>query len=157
MLSPRTLFYIVVAGSIGFGLGDPASMVKCAARDIAIRATAQATEQEKKMSDNVAGESPIACNLNALDKEQRRRHQSLTAQLRATVQETRELPDGYSLRLPSDEATIQRTAEWITLERRCCPFLAFGLEAGREGGPLWLSLTGREGVKPFLKIELGIK
>jgi hypothetical protein len=157
MLSPGTLFHIVVAGSIGLGLGGPASVVKYAACDIAIRATAQAKEQEKKMSDNVAGESPIACNLNAIDRERRRRHQSLTAQLRAAVQETRELPDGYSFRLPSDEATFQMTAEWITLERRCCPFLAFGLEAGRENGPLWLSLTGREGVKPFLKIELGIK
>jgi hypothetical protein len=157
MLSPRTLFHIVAAWAVGFGLGEPASVVKCAACDIAIRADAKATEQEKKMSENVAGESPIACHLNALDREQRRRHQSLTAQLRAAVQETRELPDGYSFRLPSDEATIQRTAEWITLERRCCPFIDFGLEAGREGGPLWLSLTGREGVKPFLKMELGIK
>jgi hypothetical protein len=59
--------------------------------------------------------------------------------------------------LPSDEETIQMTAEWITLERRCCPFIAFGIEVGHEGGPLWLSLTGREGVKPFLKIELGVK
>ena len=109
------------------------------------------------MSESVVSESPIACNMNALDKEQRRHHQSLTAQLRAAVQETRELPVGYSFRLPSDEATIQRAAEWITLERRCCPFLAFGLEAGRENGPLWLNLTGREGVKPFLKIEFGIK
>jgi hypothetical protein len=157
MLSTRTLFHIVTAGAVGLCLGSPASVVKCAACDIAIQANAQATEQEKKMSENVGGESPIACNLNALDREQRRRHQSLSAQLRAAVQETRELPDGYSFRLPSDEATIQRTAEWIVLERRCCPFIAFGLEAGRENGPLWLSLTGREGIKPFLKIELGIK
>src|SRR5262245_16685778 len=117
----------------------------------------QTITQEKKMSENVAGESPIACNLKALDSEQRRRHQSLTTQLRAAAQESRELPDGYSFRLPSDEATIQWIAEWITLERRCCPFLAFGLEAGRDKGPLWLSLTGREGVKPFLTIEFGIK
>jgi hypothetical protein len=138
----RILFYIITiaVGSVGFGLADRASIT-----------------QEKKMSENVAGESPIACNLKALDSEQRRRHQSLTAQLRAAVQESRELPDGYSFRLPSDEATIQRTAEWITLERRCCPFLAFGLEVDRENGPLWLSLTGREGVKPFLKLEFGIK
>jgi hypothetical protein len=157
MLCPRTLFHIVAAGAVCFGLADPASVVKCSARDIAIQASVQAIEQEKKMSDKVAGESPIACNLNALDRERRRRHQSLTAQLRAAVQETRELPDGYSFRLPSDEAAFQMTAEWITLERRCCPFLAFGLEAGRENGPLWLSLTGREGVKSFLKMELGIK
>jgi hypothetical protein len=43
------------------------------------------------------------------------------------------------------------------MARRCCPFLAFRLEAGRENGPLWLNLTGREGVKQFLKIELGVK
>jgi hypothetical protein len=155
MLSSRTLFRIAVIGYLGFGLGSLATPVKCVTCDIAIRANDRAIEQEKKMSENVAGESPIACNLNALDREQRRRYQSLTAQLRAAVQETRELPDGYSFRLPSDEAMIQRTAEWITLERRCCPFLAFGLEAGRENGPLWLSLTGREGVNPFLKDELG--
>jgi hypothetical protein len=155
----RIFFHIItiVVGSVGFGLADRASVVNCAACDNERRADTQTITQEKKMSENVAGESPIACNLKALDREQRRRHQSLTAQLRAAVQESRELPDGYSFRLPSDEATIQRTAEWITLERRCCPFLAFGLEVGREKGPLWLSLTGREGVKPFLKIEFGLK
>jgi hypothetical protein len=58
----------------------------------------------------------------------------MTAQLRAAAQETRELPDGYSFRLPSDEATIQRTAEWITLERRCCPFIAFGLRVWQRFG-----------------------
>ncbi len=157
MVSPRKLLSILAAVSVWFGLGGPPSVVKCDACDRAISVTTQATEQEKKMSDNVAGESPIACNLNALDREQRRRHQALTAKLRAAVQEMRELPDGYSFRLPSDEAMIQGTAEWITLERRCCPFLAFGFEAGRENGPLWLNLTGREGVKPFLKIEFGIE
>ena len=109
------------------------------------------------MSENVTDEWPIACNMKALDRKQRQRHQLLTAQLHAAVQETSELPDGYSFRLPSDEGTIQRTAEWITLERLCCPFISFGLEVGRESGPLLLRLTGREGVKPFLKLELGIK
>lgn len=102
-------------------------------------------------------ESPIACNMDALDKEQRQHHKLLTSQLQTAIQETRELKDGYSFRLPSDESMIQKTAEWITLERRCCPFIDFGLEVDREGGPLWLSLTGREGVKPFLKMELGVK
>jgi hypothetical protein len=157
MFSPKALFSIIVAGSVLIGLDGPASFVECTGWETTIRTVIQSTEQEKKMSENVATESPIACNLNALDKENRRLHQSLTAQLRAAVQETLELPDGYSFRLPSDEATIQRTAEWITMERRCCPFLAFGLEAGRENGPLWLNLTGREGVKQFLKIELGVK
>src|SRR5262245_2474297 len=157
MLSRRTLFRIVIAGSVVLGHAWAISTLNCATCYVNLRANAQAIKQEKKMNENGANESPIACNLNALDREQRLRHQSLTAQLRSAAQETRELADGYSFRLPSDEATIQRIAEWITLERRCCPFIAFGLEVGREGGPLWLSLTGREGVKPFLKIELGAK
>jgi len=109
------------------------------------------------MSEKITDESPIVCNMEGFDRKQRERHRLLTAQLHTAVQETRELADGYSFRLSSDEATIQSTAEWITLERRCCPFIAFGIEVGRENGPLLLNLTGREGVKPFLKIELGIK
>jgi hypothetical protein len=156
MLSPKTLFHIVMAVLVGLSPELSASPVKSATCDIEIMANAQAIEQERKMNENGAGESPIACNLNALDKEQRRRHQSLTAELRAITQETRELPDGYSFRLPSDEATVQRTAEWVVMERRCCPFIDFKIEVGREGGPLLLSLTGREGVKAFLKMELDI-
>src|SRR5262245_26905696 len=140
MLSYRILSRIVTAG-----------LLAC------IPAGAQAIQEGKKMSEKVTDESPIACNMKTLDGKQRQRHRLLTAQLHAAVQETRELPDGYSFRLPSDKAMIQKTVEWITLERRCCPFIAFGIEVGRENGPLLLNLTGREGVKPFLKIELGMK
>lgn len=111
--------------------------------------------QEKQQPTR--SESPIFCNMNALTKEQRQRHKALSVELRAAVQEIRELPDGYSFRLPSDEAMLQKAVEWVTMERRCCPFIAFGIEVEREGGPLWLKLTGREGVKPFLKTELGIE
>ncbi|HEY6402659.1 MAG TPA: hypothetical protein VI479_14680 [Blastocatellia bacterium] len=152
MFSLRTLFQIVAAWLAGFSLVSLAYHTEVQAYPQAIR-----QEKEKKMNKSVTSESPIACNMSALDREQRRRHQSLTKQLRAATQETRERPEGYSFRLPSDETTIQRAVEWITLERRCCPFIAFGIEVGREGGPLWLSLTGREGVKPFLKMEFGLK
>lgn len=110
--------------------------------------------QEKQQPTR--SESPIFCNLNALTKEQRQRHKALSVELRTAVQGMRELPDGYAFRLPSDEAMMQKTMEWVVMERRCCPFIAFALEIEREGGPLWLKLSGREGVKPFLKLELNI-
>jgi hypothetical protein len=37
----------------------------------------------------------------------------------------------------------------------CCPFFGFALEMEPEGGAVWLSLTGREGVKPFIIAEIG--
>ena len=45
-------------------------------------------------------------------------------------------------------------AEFIALERLCCPFLNFGLEIKAEGGPVWLRLSGREGVKAFIREEI---
>jgi hypothetical protein len=157
MLGPRMLFYILTAWWVGLGLWNSPTINKYPSCDLKVRNKAQTTQEEKKIGEKVADESPIACNMKALDRKQRQRHRLLTTQLHASVQETRELADGYSFRFPSDEATIQKAAEWVTLERRCCPFITFGIEIGREGGPLLLRLTGREGVKPFLKMELGIK
>ena len=100
-------------------------------------------------------ESPIACVMAALDEEQRRRRAELEAGLGARIEEVRELADGYAARLPSDARTLVEVAEFVTYERLCCPFLDFGIRVEREGGPLWLTLTGREGVKEFVREEFG--
>jgi len=73
--------------------------------------------------------------------------------LKAAVKETRELQDGYAVRLTADPTRLREAAEWIALERRCCPFLALGLE-WQEGGTVWLRLTGGPGVKAFLARQL---
>jgi hypothetical protein len=40
------------------------------------------------------------------------------------------------------------------LEKLCCPFLNFTLEVEAENGSVWLGLTGREGVKAFVREEI---
>ena len=45
-------------------------------------------------------------------------------------------------------------AKFIENERLCCPFFKFGLELGPENGPLWLRLSGGEGVKEILQTTL---
>ena len=102
-------------------------------------------------------DSPLVCNLDAMDNEQRNRYRAVLDQLRKSVQEIRELSTGYAFRHLSDTSTILLVAEFITLERLCCPFLDFALEIEREGGPLWFRMTGPEGVKHFLRAELGFE
>jgi hypothetical protein len=51
---------------------------------------------------------------------------------------------------------IVKAAEFMALERLCCPFLNFVLEIEPDQGPLWLKLTGPEGVKQVLQTELGL-
>lgn len=101
------------------------------------------------------GEERFACNLKALSKEQRATHVKVSKQLLEAVQELKELPNGYGFRLSPEDLTT--TAQWISLERRCCPFLTFEMELGKDSGPLWLRITGSEGVKKFLRAELGLE
>lgn len=109
------------------------------------------------MEKSRAPESPLICDLSALDSAQRVRHQANTGQLFGSVEEIEELPNGYAFRLPAESATIVKVAEFITLERLCCPFFDFTLELEREGRLLWLKMTGREGVKQFLLTEVDLQ
>jgi hypothetical protein len=89
--------------------------------------------------------------------EQRQRRHALAQQVHTAAQEIRELPDGYAFRFAVEPTLCLTVAEFMTLERLCRPFFSFSLELEREGGPMWLRLTGREGVKQFLQAELGIR
>ena len=98
--------------------------------------------------------SPFACDRSALNAEQRKRHfDELGPQLRSLVKGTRELPDGFEFQFPADFATIQLVGEWVAGEYLCCPFFDINLRLEREHGAFWLRLTGREGVKQFIKVD----
>ena len=43
--------------------------------------------------------------------------------------------------------------KWVAGERLCCPFFDIDVHVEREGGSLWLRLTGREGVKQFIRAD----
>ncbi len=98
----------------------------------------------------------IACILSALSPDERSRRQHLAHDLRGMVTGLRELDDGFAFALrPSDDAWMA-AAEFVSLERRCCPFLEFALLAPSGDSGSTLRLTGRPGVKDFLRDELGL-
>ncbi len=100
-------------------------------------------------------ESPFACNMSAIPPAERSLHVQAIEEVFGAVEETRELPDGYAFRLPGSADWLRKTADFIAKERLCCPFFGFRVELEPEGGALWLSLTGREGIKPFILAEIG--
>jgi hypothetical protein len=99
-------------------------------------------------------ESPIACDMSAIEPGLRAGHVATGGRLFRAAEEIRETPDGYAFRLPNESDALRDAAEFISLERLCCPFLGFALEVEREGGPVWLRLTGRDGVKEFIRAEV---
>ena len=100
-------------------------------------------------------ESPFACDMTAIAPEQRGAHIATIKRLFGVVQTTRELQDGYAFELPNDSDILLTASEFISNERLCCPFFDFALDIERECGPMWLSLKGRDGVKPFIMAEVG--
>jgi len=118
---------------------------------------ASAGQNEPVSSSQTEHVSPLACNAFALSPEVRKRHfEELGPALLKLKKSTRELPDGYEFELPPDNKTYQLSTEWAFQERLCCPFFDIDLRFDREGGPLWLRLTGRPETKEFIKEEFDL-
>jgi hypothetical protein len=97
-----------------------------------------------------SSESPLACDLDAISAGDRPRYNELRRMVGTAVTGKRELPDGIAVRIATERMSLAQLAEWISFERKCCPFFEFRIEVAPKSGPVWLSLTGRPGVKEFL-------
>jgi hypothetical protein len=95
---------------------------------------------------------PLACNLAAISSTERPRYNDLVKRLRTAVQERSELSDGYAYKLDTKKITLPEVAEWITMERLCCPFLTFQLDV-KGNGASQLALRGPVGAKAILREE----
>lgn len=95
----------------------------------------------------------FACNLKAISAAERPRYNDLTKRLRNAARNRSELPDGYAFKLDSKTISLPEVAEWISMERLCCPFLTLQLSASGDQADWLLKLTGPAGVKPLLQAE----
>ena len=96
---------------------------------------------------------PFACDMTAIPASERGAHHALTRRLMTeALAELRDLPDGLAFRFAADE--YDAVVRFVDRERLCCPFLRFTLDVAPARGPIWLRLTGADGVKAFIKAEL---
>ena len=93
----------------------------------------------------------LVCNLNAIDAGNRPRYKDLVKRLQVGVSGREELPNGYAFRLETKAITLLEVAEWIDLERLCCPFLTLELTPSGSQDDWVLQLTGPTGIKPILE------
>ena len=94
----------------------------------------------------------LACDMSALPVEERDAHQVLIRRLMGAVVEIVELADGFAFRFARAESAA--VVRFVSGERLCCPFLGFTLELAPDHGPLWLRVTGPDGAKAILRVEL---
>ncbi len=106
------------------------------------------------MNNNLNGTPSLACDLTAIPASVREEHVLTAPQLFSAAQEVLELPNGFAIRFLNEPGKFMAIARFIENERLCCPFFNFGLEIEPNSGPLWLRLTGGEGVKEILQTML---
>ena len=99
-------------------------------------------------------ETPLACRIDALGPADRARHGALVAELAGVKPAVEEIEEGFAFRFPSRPYLFLRVAEWIGLERQCCPFLAIRLELEHASHSIRVSVTGPAGTKDLLRSEL---
>jgi hypothetical protein len=95
----------------------------------------------------------IACNLKAIGVDERPHYDDLLKRIRLAIREHLEVPDGCAFRLDAKGISLTQTAEWISMERLCCPFLTLQLSASGDQDDWLLTLTGPPGVKALLQAE----
>ncbi len=102
-------------------------------------------------------ETPFACSLEkSLTKEQREHKKQIAQKMESARIETKELANGYVFRFRPEAVSFAEIADWVATERVCCPFFDLAIDAERENGPLSLKITGRDGVKQFIRGEFHV-
>jgi len=101
--------------------------------------------------------SGFACDLSALDPEQRERRALLNEWLVAAAMGVTERPDGYDIHLEPGSRGAHHVEEFISLESLCCPFLRLSVETSPDHRGKVLAIRGGEGVKAFVAAELGFE
>ena len=99
-------------------------------------------------------EFDFACDLTVLNATERSQFALDTKALLDEVQETREMENGFALKLHNGSGQIIKIENFIKRERQCCSFLHFQLELDSEAEMIWLKITGEAGTKKFLQSEL---
>ena len=91
---------------------------------------------------------PIVCTLTSTELAARRT--GLLADVRRACTSVRLTDDGLVLTFDAAPGRLAQLGELIDLERQCCRFLRFRLEAAPDDGPVRLELSGPSGTGAFL-------
>jgi hypothetical protein len=109
--------------------------------------------QEKQVATT---QSKFYCNTKALTPEERAHHKQLSEKLTAARKEIVETERGYEFQYRPADISLAELAEWVGAESKCCPFFDFHIDLERQGKLLCLRLTGEQGIKAFIRAELGV-
>jgi len=145
----RSVFAVIFCIALGVGLWFGVSRTPVRAqRDVIARTSEQQV---------LTSETSFYCNTKSLSILEWAHKRDISEKMKIARAERKELADGYAFRFRPEAVSLMELADWVSSEARCCPFFDMTIEVERDGGPLWLKLTGKEGVKQFIRMEFQLE
>ncbi len=101
-------------------------------------------------------EQTIACDrdMMSMDETQRARYRVVSQHVESAALSAEPVSGGFAIRYAADAETVVKLAEFITMERLCCPFFDFAIRLDAGADHVELRLTGGPGVQEFLQAEI---
>ena len=93
-------------------------------------------------------DTPIACDLSVLGDPER--HKEQFERLFEKRKEVRKVEGGLAVRFPGETRFAEQALDFVSRERKCCPFLTFQIAIAPEGRGVWLYMGGDEEVEDYI-------
>ena len=94
---------------------------------------------------------PIACDLTVFNNSERIKHLALAKSLLREATQVVEHKDGFTFVFQQSALLEVKIAEWVSNEKRCCPFFSFELSRTNAPPSLSLTISGPNGAKEILR------
>ena len=111
------------------------------------------TKLSKPMK-TVETKKAIACKLTR--PEMQKRKLEVLAILKGKVLDKSELENSYKYKFEGSDKIFDELVAFIKSERACCDFFTFDLLLSDSKSNIWLSITGPDGAKEFIQMEMDL-
>lgn len=107
---------------------------------------------QQELMELPAKKKVIACKLTSPELQQRK--DEVIAVLKGKILERQELKNGFRFKFAGNDQALDELILFIKSERACCDFFNFDLSIMDSESHIWLAITGPEGAKEFIKMEM---
>lgn len=107
-----------------------------------------------KATKSVHGDTPIACDLTVFSLSERIKHLAFAKSLLGKARQVIEHKDGFTFVFEQSPLLEMKIADWVSKEKRCCPFFSFELSRANTPPSLSLRISGPDEAKEILRPAL---
>jgi hypothetical protein len=99
-------------------------------------------------------DTAITCDLTVFSLSERIKHMALAKSLLGKARQVIEHEDGFTFVFEQSARLEMKIPDWVTNEKRCCPFFLFDLSRTDTPPSLKLRISGPNGAKEILRTGL---